>query len=223
MKVLFVEDEKKVTDAIEELCKMNHIECDIANDGEEGLIFAQSNIYDVIILDIMLPLKSGLEILKELRSEGFKTPVLLLTAKDTVDDIVKGLDYGADDYMIKPFSVKELFARLRALGRRLDKDYVEETIRIGNVEFDTMNYTIKINGRPMKLTYKEALLLEMFIRRPEQVFTREQILDRVWGFDSEVNENNIEIYVHNLRKKLKDTGLKIETYRSVGYSLRVMG
>lgn len=222
MKVLFVEDEKKVTDALEELCKMHNIECDIANDGEEGILFAQSNSYDVIVLDIMLPHKSGLEILKELRNEGNKTSILLLTAKDTVDDIVKGLDYGADDYMIKPFSIKELFARLRALGRRLDKDYVEEIIKIGNVEFDTVNYTIKINGEQKKLTYKEALMMEMFMKRPEQVFTREQILDRVWGFDSEVNENNIEIYVHNLRKKLRGTNLKIDTYRSVGYSLRVM-
>lgn len=223
MKILFVEDEKKITDALVEICKMRQIECDIANDGEEGSLFAQSNVYDVIVLDIMLPHISGLEILKEIRSKGSKTPVLLLTAKDSEDDIVKGLDLGADDYMVKPFSVKELFARLRALGRRLDKDYVGEVIKLNNVEFDLSNYILKINDKPVKITYKEGLLLEMFIKRPEQVFTREHILERVWGLDTDINENNIEIYVHNLRKKLKDTGLKIDTYRSVGYSLKVVG
>lgn len=222
MKVLFVEDEKKVTDALQELCRMQNIGCDIANDGEEGLLFAQSSIYDVIVLDIMLPYKSGMDILKEIRAQGNTTSVLLLTAKDSLDDIVNGLDAGADDYLVKPFATKELFARIRALGRRLDKDYVDNLIKIGNVEFDFENYHIKINDKPIKITYKEALLLEMFIKRPEQVFTREQILDRVWGFDSEVNENNIEIYVHNLRKKLKNTNLKIETVRSVGYTLRLL-
>lgn len=221
MKVLFVEDEKKVTDALQELCKMQNISCDIANDGEEGLMFAQSSIYDVIILDIMLPYKSGIDILKEIRGEGNNTSVLLLTAKDSLDDVVKGLDAGADDYLVKPFASKELFARIRALGRRLDKEYVDGLIKIGNVEFDFANYNIRINDKPIKITYKEALLLEMLIKRPEQVFTREQILDRVWGFDSEVNENNIEIYVHNLRKKLKNTNLRIETVRSVGYTLRI--
>lgn len=222
MKILYVEDEKKITDALQEMCKIYNIECDIANDGEEGMLYAENDIYDVIILDIMLPIKSGLEILKEIRDQGNKTSVLLLTAKDSEEDIVKGLDTGADDYLVKPFSTKELFARIRALSRRIDKEYVEDIIKLGDVEFDIINYNIKINGNSMKLTYKESLLFEMFIKRPEQVFTREQILDRVWGFDSEVNENNIEIYVHNLRKKLKDTNLKIDTVRSVGYTLRVI-
>ena len=221
MKVLFVEDEKKVTDALEEMCKIQNIECDIANDGEEGLLYAKSSLYDVIVLDIMLPYKSGLEILSELRAEGNNTPVLLLTAKDATDDIVKGLDTGADDYVVKPFAAKELFARIRALSRRVDKDYIEDTIKLDTVEFDLNNYTIKIDGKPEKITYKEAMLFEMLIKRPEQVFTREQILDRVWGLDSEVNENNIEIYIHNLRKKLKHTNISIDTVRGVGYTLRV--
>src|SRR5699024_8224230 len=112
MKVLFVEDEKKMTDALQELCKMHNIECDVANDGEEGLMYAKSSIYDVFVFDIMLPYKSGIEILKEIRTEGNNTPVLLLTAKDSLDDIVTGLDAGADDYLVKPFATKELFARL---------------------------------------------------------------------------------------------------------------
>lgn len=221
MKVLFVEDEKRVTEALKELCKMQSIQCDVANDGEEGLLFAQNQIYDVVVLDIMLPHKSGIEILQDMREQGNKTPVLLLTAKDTVDDKVKGLDSGADDYLVKPFSAKELFARIRALGRRIDTDYVENTMTIGNFTFDLENFSATLNGEPVKLSYKEGLLLEMLIKRPDQVFSREQILDRVWGFDADVNENNIEIYVHNLRKKLKDAPIKIETLRSIGYRLRV--
>ncbi len=222
MKILFVEDEKKVTEALQELCKLQNIQCDIANDGEEGLLYALNQIYDVIVLDIMLPGKDGIEILREIRKKGSKTPVLMLTAKDTVEDKVKGLDSGADDYLVKPFSAKELFARIRALGRRIESDYVENVVEIGNFTFDLDNFTATVDGNPLKLSYKEGLLLEMLIKRPDQVFSREQILDRVWGFDAEVNENNIEIYIHNLRKKLKNTNIKIETLRSIGYKLKVM-
>lgn len=221
MKVLFVEDEKKVTEALKELCRLQGVQCDVANDGEEGLLFALNQIYDVIVLDIMLPQRSGIEILQEMRARGNKTPVLMLTAKDTVDDKVKGLDAGADDYLVKPFSAKELFARLRALGRRVDSDYVENSITLGNFTFDLENFTATLDGEQVKLSYKEGLLLEMLIKRPDQVFSREQILDRVWGFDADVNENNIEIYIHNLRKKLKDAPIKIETLRSIGYRLKV--
>lgn len=119
MRILFIEDEVKITDALQELCKIQNIDCDVANDGEEGLLFALNPIYDVIVLDIMLPMKSGLEILKEVRDRDITTPVLMLTAKGTVDDKVKGLDLGADDYLIKPFSAKELFARIRALSLSL--------------------------------------------------------------------------------------------------------
>lgn len=222
MKILFVEDEKKVTEVLQELCKIQNIQCDVANDGEEGLLYASNQIYDVIVLDIMLPGKSGIEILKEIRKKGNKTPVLMLTAKDTVEDKVEGLDSGADDYLVKPFSAKELFARIRALGRRVESDYVENILTIGNFTFDTDNYAATVDGNPLKLSYKEGLLLEMLIKRPDQVFSREQILDRVWGFDADVNENNIEIYIHNLRKKLKNTKIKIETLRSIGYKLKVI-
>lgn len=222
MRVLFVEDEIKVTEAIAELCKAQNIDCDIANDGIEGQMCVDRGLYDVIILDIMLPGKSGLEILKNIRNKGNSTPVLMLTAKDTISDRVKGLDYGADDYLVKPFSTKELFARIRALSRRLDKDYVKDSILLGNVEFNFKSHILKIKDNIIKLSYKEAKLLEMMIKHPEQVFTREQILDRVWGYDSEVNENNIEIYVHNLRKKFKHTIIRIETIRGVGYTLKVV-
>lgn len=219
MRVLFVEDEVKITDALRELCKIQNIDCDVANDGEEGMLFAMNPIYDVIVLDIMLPHKSGLDILKEMRESGNKTPVLMLTAKGTVDDKVKGLDLGADDYLIKPFSAKELFARIRALSRRPDNEITGEKIDFEDISFNASKNTLTVNGEEHKLSLKEAKILEMLIKRPNQVFTREQILDRVWGFDKEVNENNIEIYVHNLRKKIKDSSVKIDTIRGVGYTL----
>ena len=219
MRILFIEDEKKITDALQELCKIQNIDCDVANDGEEGLLFALNPIYDVIVLDIMLPLKSGLEILKEIRDRDITTPVLMLTAKGTVDDKVKGLDLGADDYLVKPFSAKELFARIRALSRRPDNEIKGECIDFENISFNTKKNILQTESEEYKLSVKEAKILEMLIKRPNQVFTREQILDRVWGFDKEVNENNIEIYVHNLRKKLADTNVKIDTIRGVGYTM----
>ena len=219
MRILFVEDEKKITDALQELCKIQNIDCDVANDGEEGLLFALNPIYDVIVLDIMLPLKSGTEILQEIREQGINTPVMMLTAKGTIDDKVKGLDQGADDYLVKPFSAKELFARIRALGRRPDHGIKGETIEFEDVSFNTKKNVLQTAEKEFKLSVKEAKILEMLLKRPNQVFTREQILDRVWGFDKEVNENNIEIYVHNLRKKIIDTQVKIDTIRGVGYTL----
>lgn len=219
MRILFIEDETKITDALQELCKIQNIDCDVANDGEEGLLFALNPIYDVIVLDIMLPLKSGLEILKEIRDRDITTPVLLLTAKGTVDDKVKGLDLGADDYLVKPFSAKELFARIRALSRRPNNEIKGETIDFEDISFNVKKNTLTTKSDEYKLSVKEAKILEMLIKRPNQVFTREQILDRVWGFDKEVNENNIEIYVHNLRKKIADTDVKIDTIRGVGYTM----
>lgn len=219
MRILFIEDEVKITDALQELCKIQNIDCDVANDGEEGLLFALNPIYDVIVLDIMLPMKSGLEILKEVRDRDITTPVLMLTAKGTVDDKVKGLDLGADDYLIKPFSAKELFARIRALSRRPDHEIKGEIISFEDVSFNTKKNMMQTPESEYKLSVKEAKILEMLLKRPNQVFTREQILDRVWGFDKEVNENNIEIYVHNLRKKLANTNVKIDTIRGVGYTL----
>ena len=219
MRILFIEDEVKITDALQELCKIQNIDCDVANDGEEGLLFALNPIYDVIVLDIMLPMKSGLEILKEVRDRDITTPVLMLTAKGTVDDKVKGLDLGADDYLIKPFSAKELFARIRALSRRPDHEIKGEIISFEDVSFNTKKNMMQTPENENKLSVKEAKILEMLLKRPNQVFTREQILDRVWGFDKEVNENNIEIYVHNLRKKLANTNVKMDTIRGVGYTL----
>lgn len=219
MKVLLVEDEIKLIKALKFLFEKNNINIDVAQDGEEGLIYSEKKIYDVIILDIMLPKLSGLEILKSIRKKGNGTPVLMLTAKDTVEDKVKGLDLGADDYLVKPFAIEELLARVRSLSRRKDKDFTGNEFEFKDVKYDRNNFILKTNKEKHDLTKKEGELMEMLIKRPGQIFTRDQIIDRLWGLDSEVSENNIEIYIHHLRKKLKSSKVEIKTVRGIGYSL----
>ncbi|WP_326910388.1 response regulator transcription factor [Sedimentibacter sp. MB31-C6] len=220
MRILIVEDEVKITQALKFLFTKQKIDVDIANDGEEGMILANKEIYDVIVLDIMLPEVSGLEILKSIRKAGNKTPVIMLTAKDTVDDRVYGLETGADDYLIKPFATKELIARVKALARRKDTEYIGEIYNFEGVKYDVKNYLLYIDDEEFKLPLKEAMLMEMFIKKPRQVFTREQIIDRIWGLEADILESNIEIYVHHLRKRLESTKAKIETIRGVGYMLK---
>lgn len=219
MKVLLVEDEKKLIGALKYLFEKNNINLDFAEDGEEGLLFAEKDIYDVIILDIMLPKISGLEILKNIRKKKNSTPVLMLTAKDTIEDRVKGLDLGADDYLIKPFAIEELLARVRSLTRRKEKDFIGDILKYLDVVYDGKNFLLKTNNNTFDLTKKEGELMEMLIKRPGQVFTREQIIDRLWGLETDVSENNIEIYIHHLRKKLKSSRVEIKTVRGIGYSL----
>lgn len=221
MRILLVEDEVRLTDALKYLLSKEKIEVDVANDGDSGLLLAKNQIYDVIVLDIMLPGNSGLEILKTIRKEGNTTPVLLLTAKDTVEDKVKGLNLGADDYLVKPFAVPELVARIRSLGRRFNGKYnYSDNLVFGNIEYIKDSYVLKIDNKKVSLSAKEGMLLEMMIRRPEQVFTKEQIINRIWGYESDVTENNVEVIVHHLRKKLKKgSNVEIKTIRNVGYKL----
>lgn len=221
MKALLVEDEKRIADALVFLSSKENISIDAAYDGLEGLNFARNNIYDVIILDIMLPKIDGLEILKTMRNEGIATPVLMLTARDTVEDKVKGLDLGADDYLVKPFSTKELFARIRSLYRRVDKEYAKESVKFGDIEYNLQNHVLKVDSQDFELPIKEAKLLEMLLRQPNRIFSRDQILDKIWGYDKAITENNIEIYVHYLRKKLKNSAnVQLKTVRGVGYTLK---
>ncbi len=220
MRILIVEDEVKITQALKFLFSKQKIDVDIANDGEEGLILSGKEIYDVIVLDIMLPSVNGLEILKAIRSSGNKTPVIMLTAKDTIDDRVFGLESGADDYLVKPFATKELIARVKALARRKNTEFIGEIYEFENIKYDVKNYILYIDDEEHKIPLKEAMLMEMFIKKPRQVFTREQIIDRIWGLEADILESNIEIYVHHLRKRLESTNAKIETVRGVGYMLK---
>ncbi|WP_432408810.1 response regulator transcription factor [Wukongibacter sp. M2B1] len=221
MRTLIVEDEKKLADALAFLAKKQNIDFDIAYDGDTGWMLAKKGIYDVIVLDIMLPGIDGLEILRRIRENRMSTPVLLLTARDSIADRVKGLDLGADDYLVKPFATQELFARIRSLYRRISKDYSNDMLKVSNVEFLSDSQVMKISDIEIKLSIKEAQLMEMFMRAPKRTFSRDYILDKIWGYDSDVSENNIEIYIHYLRKKLENkTSVKIVTVRGVGYTLK---
>ena len=220
MRILLIEDEPRLSEALTYILKKNKYGVDTAYDGETGQAMAEAGVYDLIILDRMLPRKEGVSLLKELRSQGISTPVLLLTARDSIQDRIEGLDAGADDYLVKPFSTEELLARLRALGRRSSSQIQDEQLYVAGLILKPLHCELTMGNATVKLTLKESLLLELFMRNPGQVITKEQILDRVWGLDSEVEANNVEIYVHYLRKKLNSPQARIETVRGIGYCLK---
>lgn len=220
MRILLVEDELRLSEALTYILKKNNYGVDAAYDGETGQAMAETGVYNLIILDRMLPRKEGVILLKELRSQGIQTPVLLLTARDAIQDRIEGLDAGADDYLVKPFSTEELLARLRALGRRPSGQIQDEQLSVAGLIFKPLHCELTQGSETIKLTLKESLLLELFMRNPGQVITKEQILNRVWGLDTDVEPNNVEIYVHYLRKKLDSPNVRIETVRGIGYCLK---
>ncbi|MDP4094332.1 MAG: response regulator transcription factor [Bacillota bacterium] len=221
MRFLLIEDDQRLSDALQMLLQDYKYSVDTAFDGNSGQDMAESGIYDIIILDRMLPGKEGVQVLRDLRKKGINTPVLLLTARDSIEDRVEGLDAGADDYLVKPFATKELLARIRALLRRQPDQVQTEKLSIGSLELDTLRCEATNGKEIIKLTLKESQLLEFFIKRKGQVVTKDQILDKVWGLNSAVEMNNIEIYIHYLRKKLDpiNYGIQIETIRGMGYCL----
>lgn len=216
MRILYVEDEKFLAEAVIHLLKKEKIDVDWAADGEEGLELACKHNYDAMVLDIMLPHLSGLEILQTVRGRGIKTPVIMLSALGEVEDKIRGLDYGADDYLAKPFKTAELIARLKALARRpalVDTSVLE----CADLKLDLTNRTL--NG--VELTDKEAGIIEMLMKTPGSAVTKEQILAHVWGDGAEFEENYVEVYISYLRKKLRGLGAKteIKTIRNLGYKL----
>jgi len=217
-----VEDEVRLAEALSYILKKNGYGVDVANDGITGQDMAETGIYDLIILDRMLPGKEGLQILKELRKSKVATPVLILTAKDAVGDRVEGLDCGADDYLIKPFATEELLARIRALQRRQSEVLQSECITTAALFFNPLSGEVESAGDSVRLTLKEAQLLELLLRNRKQVITREQILDKVWGLDSDIEINTIEVHLSYLRKKLNslNCGISIEAVRGIGYCLK---
>lgn len=220
--ILLVEDEPNLSDALSYILKKNNYSVNVAYDGITGQDMAESDIYDLIILDRMLPGKEGLEVLKAIRKKGIKTPVLILTARNAIGDRVEGLDSGADDYLSKPFSKEELLARLRALSRRQADIIKSVDIKIGSMIFYPNKGEIESENIIIRLTMKESQLLELLLRNKNQVITKEQILDKLWGFDSEVEMNNVEVYISYLRKKLNTIkcNIVIETVRGMGYCLK---
>jgi len=222
MRILLVEDELRLSEALVHTLKKNNYIVDTAFDGISGQQMAETRMYNIIILDRMLPGKDGLDVLIDLRKQGITTPVLILTAKDSVKDRVEGLDSGADDYLTKPFSKSELLARIRALGRRQSEVLVNEESNIGNMCFNCMKGEVKVNGQIIKLTSKESQILEILIKNKNLVVSKEQLLEKIWGFQTDIELNNIEVYLSYLRKKLAkaNCGIVIETIRARGYCLK---
>ncbi len=218
MRILYVEDEKFLAEAVIHLLKKAKIDVDYAADGEEGLNLALKPNYDVVVLDIMLPKMSGLEILQIMRERKVKTPVIMLSALNEVEDKIRGLEHGADDYLAKPFKTAELIARLKALARR-PALITTENLKFEDLELDLRNRTL--NG--VELTDKEAGIMEMLMKTPSLATTKEQILAHVWGADAEFEDNYVEVYVSYLRKKMKALGVRaeIKTIRNLGYKLDV--
>ena len=221
MKLLLVEDEKQLSEALQQILIKNKYSVDAVYNGDEGLDYALTGVYDVIILDIMLPKLNGIEILKMIRKRKISTPVILLTAKGSVEDRILGLDSGADDYLPKPFSPDELLARLRALTRR-NGDFINENIlEVSDIKLNLSTYDMEINDNSITLTQKEFEILKYFMQRPKLVVSKDDLITKLWGFDSDIEHNNIEVYISFLRKKLAyvESNVKITTIRRVGYRL----
>ncbi|KQY79990.1 two-component system response regulator [Paenibacillus sp. Root52] len=223
MRILIAEDEIHLAEAVSQILKKNNYSVDMVHDGRSGLDYALSGIYDLLLLDIMMPEMDGITVLKTLRSEGNHTPVILLTAKGEIDDKVTGLDYGADDYIAKPFATEELLARIRAALRRKGEVVPEDALKFGDIELNTVQLKLSVQGKEMKLNLKENELLELLITRKSAITSKEQIIEKLWGFDSEVEYNNVEVYISFLRKKLTflNSAVRINTIRGVGYVLEV--
>jgi two-component system copper resistance phosphate regulon response regulator CusR len=220
MRVLLVEDEARLAAFLAKGLREHSFAVDIAGDGEAALYYAAVNEYDLVILDIMLPVKDGFAVCKELRTEGFRQPILMLTARDSVNDRVTGLDSGADDYLSKPFDFKELLARMRALLRR-PREVLPPVIRVADLTLDTSNHAVNRAGRNISLTAKEYALLEFLVLKRNRVVNREQIAQHVWDDSFDPCSNIIDVYVRRLRSKI-DEGFStclIHTRRGEGYML----
>jgi two-component system, OmpR family, response regulator MprA len=221
VRILVVDDEPAVREAVDRALRLEGYDTQLAADGAEALEALADRAPDALVLDLLMPHVDGLEVCRRLRAAGDRTPVLVLTARDAVPDRVRGLDAGADDYLVKPFALEELLARLRALLRRGAGER-SKTLRYADVELDALEHTVRRGRRPIELTRTEFLLLELFLHHPRQVLTRSQIFERVWGYDFGPASNSLEVYVGYLRRKLEADGEPrlLQTVRGVGYVLR---
>ncbi len=222
MRVLVVEDEQRIANALCRMMEDCKYACDVVYDGMDGYLYAESDIYDIIILDIMLPRMNGIEIVKKLREKRIKTPVLLLTARGETEEKVKGLDSGADDYMTKPFAKEELLARVRALTRRQGEVILDE-ITFSDITLNLSSYTLNRGEKSVHLGLKEFEILKILMSNPKSVTQKEDLITKVWGYDSDAEDNNVEVYISFIRKKLAFLGsnVVIGTVRKIGYFLEV--
>lgn len=220
MRVLVVEDEPKIAGFISQGLREEHYAVDVATDGEEALEWINLVPFDLIVLDVMIPKRDGMSVCRELRQRGIRTPVLMLTARDTVDDRVIGLDSGADDYLVKPFAFRELLARLRALIRRPPMTH-DSTLRFADLALDTQTHTAYRGEQSIELTAKEYSILELLMRRPGHVLSRTTIAEHAWNYEFWSESNVVDVYIRNLRRKLDDgwSTKLIHTVRGVGYKL----
>jgi two-component system response regulator MprA len=224
MAILVVDDDQAVRDALRRALTLQGYDVDLAADGEEALLKLRShpNAHDLAIVDVLMPRLDGLELTRRLRTDGNKLPILMLTARDQVSDRVAGLEAGADDYLVKPFALEELVARVRALLRRLGSDDEPTTLSFADLELNTGTREVRRDADELALTRTEFALLELFMRNPRQVLTRSVIFDRVWGYDFGYGSNSLDVYISYLRKKTEAGGKPrlIHTVRGVGYALR---
>ena len=220
MQILIVEDEHSLSDAIAQLLRDQHYEVDCVYDGRSGLEYARAGHYDLIILDVMLPQMDGFEVVKTMRMEKISTPVLILTARENISDKITGLDCGADDYMTKPFDYDELFARIRALTRRVGEVVLNE-ITYGDLTLDLERAELRCGEKAVHLGYKKFAIMQRFMRHPQISISKEELIVSVWGSDSDAGENNVEVYISFLRKKLTFLGSRVQIYtlRRIGYRL----
>ncbi len=220
MRILIVEDEVSLADALTEILKKEHYFVDAAYDGKDGYDYAVSGIYDLVLLDIMLPKMNGLDVLKALRNEGISTPVMLLTARTQINDKITGLDCGADDYLTKPFNKGELLARVRALTRRKGEIPSNELV-FGDIVLNQSTYELCCSSNTVKLGAKEFKIMQMLMYSPKNIISKDEFMEKIWGYDSEAEYNSIEVYISFLRKKLSaiKSGIQIKASRGVGYYL----
>ncbi|MEN6460712.1 MAG: response regulator transcription factor [Syntrophomonas sp.] len=222
MRILVVEDEIRLAEAIAQIIKQNKYTVDVVNDGEDGYDYAMSGIYDVIVLDVMLPKMNGFDVVREMRRQKNQTPVILLTAKSEVTDKVTGLDGGADDYLTKPFAPDELIARIRALSRRKGEVIMDELI-LADLELILSNNILQCGNKTVQLGLKEFEIMRILLSNPNTIVPKEDMLLKIWGAESDAEDNNVEVYISFLRKKLAylNSAVNISTIRKVGYRLEV--
>lgn len=222
MRLLLAEDERELSAALQAVLKRNHYEVDAVYDGGEAYDYLQTGNYDGFILDVMMPVMDGFTLLKKIRNESNNVPVLMLTARAEVDDRVQGLDLGADDYLTKPFAMKELLARIRSITRRVT-EAESSSLQLGNVVLDLSVFTLEVEGNKERLPNKEFQMLQMFLANPSQIISTERFMEKIWGFDSDADIQVVWVYISYLRKRLKAMGANvvIRAKRNQGYFVEV--
>lgn len=223
MRILLAEDDKRLSKMIDFLLRKEKYLVDCVYNGQDAIDYANLADYDIIILDWMMPIKDGITVCRYLRSQNKQTAILMLTARDSLDDRIEGLDSGADDYLAKPFEFPELLARLRALSRRVTKTFYADTVDCADLKLNCSNAILTYADKEISLSPRESQLMELFMRNKEQILPREQIISKIWGYDTDINSNTLDVTIKSIRQKLAKLGLDdcIKTIRGIGYKFHV--